>query len=231
LQVELVRRWRAGQHDEKVQRGIHISINGIAAFCEVTGANVREEAKAIGSDSRIGPKFLQAGPGFGGSCLLKDILNLVYLFRHFGLEEVAAYWEQVVELNYWQQRRNHFAETCGYGVLGFAFKADTNDSRESPAIRFCRDLLEEGAILQILDPKVEGGQISADLRQPASAGSWQRVADALLLLTEWQQFEQIDWGALAAAMRSTAWLFDARAKADAAVVRAAGLNVLIVGEV
>jgi UDPglucose 6-dehydrogenase len=226
------------------------SINGIAAFCEATGADVREVARAIGADSRIGPKFLQAGPGFGGSCFQKDILNLVYLCRHYGLEEVAAYWEQVVTLNHWQQQRiarlvitKLFGTVSGkrIGVLGFAFKADTNDTRESPAIRICRDLLEEGAMLQIVDPKVSERQMALDLGQAPGAGegSWHQVpdvlqaasgADALLLLTEWQQFAQIDWPALAAVMRRPAWLFDARAKADAAAARAAGLQVWTVGE-
>ena len=226
------------------------SINSIAAFCEATGANVREVARAIGADSRIGEKFLQAGPGFGGSCFQKDILNLVYLCRHYGLEEVAAYWEQVVTLNHWQQQRiarlvisKLFGTVSGkrIGVLGFAFKADTNDTRESPAIRICRDLLEEGAVLQIVDPKVSESQIAQDLGQPAGAGegSWQQVpevqqaasgADALLLLTEWQQFAVIDWQQVAALMRQPAWLFDARAKADGALARAAGLQVWTVGE-
>ena len=233
------------------------SINGIAAFCEATGADVREVAKAIGADSRIGSRFLQAGPGFGGSCFQKDILNLVYLCRHYGLAEVAAYWEQVVTLNTWQQHRiarlvvtKLFGTVTGkrIGVLGFAFKADTNDTRESPAIRICRDLLEEGAILQILDPKVSERQMALDLGQgPGDGegrgapgdGSWQRVADvhqaasgadALLLLTEWQQFAGIDWGSVAAVMRQPAWLFDARAKADGAAARAAGLRVWRVGE-
>ncbi len=230
------------------------SINGIAAFCEATGADVREVARAIGADSRIGPKFLQAGPGFGGSCFQKDILNLVYLCRHYGLEEVAAYWEQVVRLNHWQQQRiarlvitRLFGTVSGkrIGVLGFAFKADTNDTRESPAIRICRDLLEEGAVLQIMDPKVEERQMAVDLGQPpiqpggGGEGSWSRVpdevqaasgADALLLLTEWQVFSRIDWPAVAAVMRQPAWLFDARASADGRAARAAGLNVWTVGE-
>ena len=226
------------------------SINGVAAICEATGADVRQVAQAIGADSRIGPKFLQAGPGFGGSCFQKDILNLVYLCRHYGLEEVAAYWEQVVTLNHWQQQRiarlvitKLFGTVSGkrIGVLGFAFKADTNDTRESPAIRICKDLLEEGAILQILDPKVSEQQIAQDLGLPAShgEGSWQQVADvhqaangadALLLLTEWQHFAQINWPAVAALMRQPAWLFDARAKADAMAAKAAGLQVWTVGE-
>jgi UDPglucose 6-dehydrogenase len=226
------------------------SINGIAAFCEATGADVREVARAIGADSRIGGKFLQAGPGFGGSCFQKDILNLVYLCRHYGLEEVAAYWEQVVTLNTWQQHRiarlvvnRLFGTVTGkrIGVLGFAFKADTNDTRESPAIRICKDLLEEGAILQILDPKVNERQMALDLGQPPGEGegSWHRVpdaeqaasgSDALLLLTEWQQFATLNWSQLVAVMRQPAWLFDARAKADATAARAAGLNVWRVGE-
>jgi UDPglucose 6-dehydrogenase len=226
------------------------SINAIAALCEATGADVGEVAKAIGADSRIGAKFLQAGPGFGGSCFQKDILNLVYLCGHYGLHEVAAYWQSVVELNTWQQQRiarlvvnRLFGTVSGkrLGVLGFAFKADTNDTRESPAIRICRDLLEEGAILQIVDPKVSERQLALDLGQPAGAGSgsWQQVAevqqaasgaDALLLLTEWQLFAQIDWPAVAALMRRPAWLFDARAKADAGAARAAGLTVWRVGE-
>ena len=226
------------------------SINSIAAFCEATGADVREVAKAIGADSRIGPKFLQSGPGFGGSCFQKDILNLVYLCRHYGLEEVAAYWEQVVTLNIWQQHRiarlvvnRLFGTVSGkrIGVLGFAFKADTNDTRESPAIRICRDLLEEGAQLAIMDPKVSEDQMVQDLGQPSGSGDggWQLVdavtaaaagADALVLLTEWQQFAAIDWPAVAAVMRQPAWLFDARARADASAARAAGLNVWTVGE-
>jgi UDPglucose 6-dehydrogenase len=230
------------------------SINGIAAFCEATGADVREVARAIGADSRIGPKFLQAGPGFGGSCFQKDILNLVYLCRHYGLEEVAAYWEQVVTLNHWQQARisrlvvnRLFGTATGkrIGVLGFAFKADTNDTRESPAIRICRDLLEEGALLQIVDPKVSERQIAQDLGCTQSTGdglgegSWRLVpdveqaasgADALLLLTEWDHFARIDWPALASVMRQPAWLFDARARADGAAARAAGLHVWTVGE-
>jgi UDPglucose 6-dehydrogenase len=235
------------------------SINSIAAFCEATGADVREVAKAIGTDSRIGSKFLQAGPGFGGSCFQKDILNLVYLCRHYGLEEVAAYWEQVVALNAWQQHRiarlvvtKLFGTVTGkrLAVLGFAFKADTNDTRESPAIRICRDLLEEGAQLAIVDPKVAEVQIAKDLghaprgqdlsaQRSDGSGCWQLAssaeeaaagADAVLLLTEWAEFAALDWQAIALVMRQPAWLFDARAKADASAARSAGLKVWRVGE-
>lgn len=226
------------------------SINSIAAVCEATGADVREVAKAIGTDSRIGSRFLQSGPGFGGSCFQKDILNLVYLCGHYGLKEVANYWQQVVELNSWQQQRiarlvvqKLFNTVSGkrIALLGFAFKADTNDTRESPAIRIAKELLEEGAQLAIHDPKVDSGQIQQDLGQPPAAGEGQwvvaidpleacRGADAVLILTEWTSFRALDWSALAAVMRRPAWLFDARAIADAAAARAAGLQVWRVGE-
>ena len=232
------------------------SINSIAAFCEASGADVREVARAIGTDSRIGPKFLNAGPGFGGSCFQKDILNLVYLCRHFGLPEVADYWESVVALNTWQQHRiarlvvqKLFGTVTGkrLAILGFAFKADTNDTREAPAIRICRDLLEEGAQLVIHDPKVAADQMARDLKQePASqvdrlsgTGSWAEAgsvedavmgADAVLVLTEWQHYRDLNWQALAARMRKPAWVFDARAVADPAQIKAAGLSLWRVGD-
>ena len=129
------------------------SINSIGALCEATGANVGEVARAIGSDKRIGSKFLDSGPGFGGSCFKKDILNLVYLSSYFGLSEVANYWESVVKLNDWHQKRiSKLIVKKLFGtitskkicILGFAFKANTNDTRESSAIKICKDLLEEG---------------------------------------------------------------------------------------
>jgi len=228
------------------------SINSIAAFCEATGADVGEVAQAIGSDSRIGAKFLKAGPGFGGSCFQKDILNLVYLCGHYGLQEVAAYWQQVVELNTWQQHRiarlvvhKLFGSVSGkrLAVLGFAFKADTNDTREAPAIRICKDLLEEGAELAIYDPKVSPEQLAQDLGQPQMQtngdGTWQSCgsvleaalgADAVLVLTEWAEFSELPFKELAAVMRKPAWLFDARVITNAAAAREAGLNLWIVGQ-
>src|SRR6056297_3020584 len=148
------------------------SINAISALCEATGADVDEVAGAIGTDSRIGPKFLKASVGFGGSCFQKDILNLVYLCEYFGLREVAAYWEQVVSMNDYQKRR--FSERIvrtmfntvsdkRIAVWGFAFKKDTNDTRESAAIFVCRDLLRERARLAIYDPRVPEAQIRAEL--------------------------------------------------------------------
>ena len=229
------------------------SINSIAAFCEASGADVREVARAIGADSRIGPKFLSAGPGFGGSCFQKDILNLVYLCRHFGLPEVADYWQSVVQLNTWQQHRiarlvveKLFGTVTGkrLAVLGFAFKANTNDTREAPAIRVCADLLDEGAHLAIHDPKVDTAQMARDLKQDESAtggasGSWCRSesvesavagADAVLILTEWEQYQQLNWADLASRMRRPAWVFDARAVTESQQVRAAGLSLWTVGD-
>ena len=232
------------------------SINSIAAFCEASGADVREVARAIGTDSRIGPKFLNAGPGFGGSCFQKDILNLVYLCRHFGLPEVADYWESVVALNTWQQHRiarlvvqKLFGTVTGkrLAILGFAFKADTNDTREAPAIRICQDLLVEGAQLVIHDPKVATDQMARDLQQVSASqedalsgsGSWARAnsvedavmgADAVLVLTEWQHYRDLNWQALAERMRKPAWVFDARAVADPAQIKAAGLSLWRVGD-
>ena len=237
------------------------SINSVAALCESTGADVQEVARAIGTDSRIGPKFLQSGPGFGGSCFQKDILNLVYLCRHFGLPEVASYWESVVELNTWQQHRisrlivqRLFGTVTGkrVAILGFAFKADTNDTREAPAIRIALDLLEEGAQLAIHDPKVEQAQIARDLREepveldPATGksqslsgvGSWLSTnsveeavegADAVVLLTEWSQYKSLDWQDLSRRMRRPAWVFDSRTIVNPDQVRSAGLRLWCVG--
>lgn len=240
------------------------SINSVGALCEATGADVREVARAIGTDSRIGPKFLQAGPGFGGSCFQKDILNLVYLCRHFGLPDVADYWEAVVHLNSWQQHRiartvvqKLFGTVTGkrLAILGFAFKADTNDTREAPAIRIAKDLLEEGAQLAIHDPKVDSDQIARDLQLAASTapdvesgptraalsgeGTWWssddiasaiKGTDGVIILTEWNQYRELDWSALAPLMRQPAWVFDARSVVQPAEVQSAGLNLWRVGE-
>jgi UDPglucose 6-dehydrogenase len=224
------------------------SINSIAALCEATGADVQEVAHAIGTDSRIGSKFLKAGPGFGGSCFQKDILNLVYLCGHYGLHEVAAYWQAVVDLNTWQQQRiarlvvqKLFGTVTGkrIAILGFAFKADTNDTREAPAIRICKDLLEEGAQLAIYDPKVFESQIEADLGPSCVTASWVSVldpvdavvgADAVLILTDWDIFAGLNWKQIAALMRHPAWVFDARRCIDPVAAPAAGLNIWCVGK-
>ncbi len=208
------------------------SINSISAICETTGADIYEVSNAIGMDSRIGRKFLNAGPGYGGSCFKKDILNLVYLSKFYGLDEVASYWKKVVDLNDWQQHRIRqiivnklFNNLTGktIGIMGFSFKANTNDTRESPAIQICKDLIEEGSNLKIYDPKVNRSQIENDLEQKESIsngeGSWTACksvmeiaidADAIVIATEWEEFKSLDWSKISKLMRSPKWLFDTR---------------------
>ena len=187
------------------------SINAISALCEVTGANVDEVANAIGTDSRIGPEFLKSSVGFGGSCFQKDILNLVYLCDHFGIPEVANYWHGVIEMNDFQKHR--FARRVvstlfntvsdkKIAVLGFAFKKDTNDTRESAAIYICRDLIDEQANVAIYDPKVSAKQIRQDLKVDdehqhviicEDAYEATKGAHAFLILTEWDEFRALDY--------------------------------------
>ncbi len=225
------------------------SINTIAALCESTGADVREVSRAIGRDSRIGSKFLDSGPGFGGSCFKKDILNLVYLAEYFGLPEVANFWNSVVSINNWHQHRlskliiqKLFGSLSGkkIGILGFAFKANTNDTRESAAIQICKDLLEEGAILFIHDPKVEEEKISHDLSSensnPVNCNIANSVEDALnsahaaVVLTEWQDYANINWSQISQNMIKPSWIFDSRSIVNKKEVLDAGLNIWRVGD-
>ena len=191
------------------------SINSLSALCEKTGANIDELSKAIGMDHRIGPHFLRASVGFGGSCFKKDILNLVYLCKYFGLVEVAEYWHQVVKINYYQKNRfaqriiNHFeGDLTGktIAILGWAFKANTNDSRESPAIKVCELLVNRGANLSIYDPMVQNQSILKDIEcfwkieQSISSNKIKLLDkfnepnkyDAIVILTEWEEFKFID---------------------------------------
>jgi len=224
------------------------SINSISALCEATGADVNEVAHAIGSDSRIGSKFLKASVGFGGSCFQKDVLNLVYLCGHFGLPEVAAYWESVITMNQWQKQR--FAENIvktffntvngkRIAVLGFAFKKDTNDTRETPAIDVCKHLLEERAHLAIHDPKVESEKIYHDLDRSApdpqlevapSAAAAAKGANALLVLTEWDEYKSLDFQAIYDSMIKPAWIFDGRNLLDHQLLRSIGFQVKAIGK-
>tara|TARA_B100000212_G_scaffold342082_1_gene327499 strand:- start:5321 stop:6727 length:1407 start_codon:yes stop_codon:yes gene_type:complete len=235
------------------------SINAISQLCEVTGADVQEVAKAIGKDSRIGSRFLNSGPGFGGSCFKKDILNLVYLCNHFGLSEVANYWEQVISINQHQQNRiyrvivNKLFDNLSekkIAILGFAFKANTNDTRESPAIEICQKLLEEGAVLAIHDPKVSELKISQDLgKKPYISrdnklksnmnGVWSYAkdieeslisADAALILCEWDIYRKVDWNQMSKIMRSPSWLFDTRNIVDEYSVDRTKINLWKVGK-
>lgn len=215
------------------------SINALSELCEKTGADVSEVAKAIGMDSRIGPKFLKASVGFGGSCFQKDILNLVYIAKAYGLNEVADYWEQVIIMNDHQKRRfSHKIVTTLYNTvsgkkiafLGWAFKKDTNDTRESAAIYVADDLINEQAELHVFDPKVAEGQILSDLnyldsRTPEENRQQVTVAEnpyeackdahAIAVLTEWDEFRDYDWKKIYDNMMKPAFVFDGRNILDA----------------
>ena len=237
------------------------SINAISALCEATGADVDEVARAIGTDSRIGKKFLKASVGFGGSCFQKDILNLVYLCEHFGLKEVADYWEQVVVMNDYQKRR--FAQNIvrtmfntvsdkKIALWGWAFKKDTNDTRESAAIYVCRDLLHERARLAIYDPRVSRQQILSDLRSvlrdasghiPANVEELLQanvsvgkdayeVADqahAVAVMTEWDEFRSLDFSRVYQVMTKPAFVFDGRNILDNGHLAKIGFEVHSIG--
>ncbi len=224
------------------------SINSISALCEKTGANVDEVARAIGSDSRIGPKFLKASIGFGGSCFEKDILNLVYLCEHFGLPEPAQYWESVLQMNDWQKQRfadqivDSFFNTINdkvISILGFAFKKDTNDTRKSPAIDVCKRLLEEKATLKIYDPKVESNKIYDDLETDeenpniiicSDLNKTFENAQAIVVLTEWDEFKSINYSEVYQVMKKPAWIFDGRNILDHNKLFEIGFNVRSIGE-
>ena len=232
------------------------SINSISAICEVTGADVGEVADAIGKDSRIGPKFLKSGPGFGGSCFKKDILNLVYLAKYYGLFEVADYWRNVVEINSWQQKRIYeiivrklFGNLADkkIAILGFAFKKNTNDTRESPSIEICKNLLNEGAFLSIHDEQVTSEIIeknlldansNSDLDSQLNQGKWEyqtdlydaiRNSDAVILLTEWEIYENIDWKFVSVNVKKPFWIFDTRSIIKDKKIKDLGLNIWQLG--
>ncbi len=223
------------------------SINSISALCEETGANVDEVASAIGKDSRIGPKFLKASVGFGGSCFQKDLLNLVYLCEHFGLPEVSEYWRGVIEMNDWQKRRfstkiiNALFNTVNgkrIALLGFAFKKDTNDTRESPAIYVGKDLLEEEADLAIYDPKVSPDQIRYDLGIEADSSKLDicddpyeavKGAHGVAILTEWDAFRDLDYQRIFDNMMKPAFIFDGRNIANRAQLKEIGFEVYAIG--
>jgi len=221
------------------------SINAIANLCERTGADVTEVAHAIGTDSRIGPRFLRASVGFGGSCFKKDILNLVYLCEFYGLNEVAAYWEQVVRMNEYQQASfvskmvtAMFNTVAGkrVAIFGAAFKAHTSDTRESPALAVCRKLLEEHAHVVITDPyALESAR--ADLHDVAEQVIFEpdpyaaaRDAHAIAVATEWPQFAELDYAAIYETMVHPAFIFDGRNILDHKALYDIGFNVYAVGK-
>jgi len=229
------------------------SINAISELCEHTGANVDEVARAIGQDSRIGPKFLKSSVGFGGSCFQKDILNLVYIARSYGLMEVADYWEQVIQMNDHQKRR--FAQKIvstlyntvsgkKIAFLGWAFKKDTNDTRESAAIYVADELLNEQAHVVVYDPKVKPEQVYNDLDYlgTRSADEYRnRVtvvnepyeamakAHAVAVLTEWDEFKSYDWDKIYKAMLKPAFVFDGRALLNQEELKDKGFELFSIG--
>ena len=210
------------------------SINSISALCESTGADVDEVATAIGMDTRIGNKFLKASVGFGGSCFQKDILNLVYIAESLNLHEVANYWNQVIEMNDYQKIR--FAKQIikslfgtvsdkKITLLGWAFKKDTNDSRESASIYVADRLIENGAKISIYDPKVEKHRMLNDLNDLNTRSSEKnkyalnfcenpydacKDSHCIAVLTEWDEFKMFDWQRIYSDMLKPAKLFDGR---------------------
>jgi UDPglucose 6-dehydrogenase len=229
------------------------SINAISELCEKTEANVSEVAKAIGMDSRIGSKFLKASVGFGGSCFQKDILNLVYISKAFGLNEVADYWEQVIIMNDHQKRRfsRNIVQTLYNTVsgkkitfLGWAFKKDTNDTRESAAIYVADDLINEQANIALFDPKVSYQQVLSDLDYLETRTSEEnqkqvqsfndpynacKEAHAIAVLTEWDEFKDYDWQRIYDNMQKPAFVFDGRNLLDAAKMKEIGFIYKAIG--
>ena len=229
------------------------SINALSELCEKTGADVSEVAKAVGMDSRIGSKFLQSSVGFGGSCFQKDILNLVYIAKSFGLNEVADYWEQVILMNDHQKRRfaakivgTLFNTVSGkkIALLGWAFKKDTNDTRESAAIYVADYLLNEQAEIVVYDPKVTEEQIFADLEYLGSRSNTENrelvtvvnspeeacnKAHAVAILTEWDKFKDLDWLNIYENMLKPAFLFDGRRILERKAIEDLGFNFYSIG--
>ncbi|BET00480.1 UDP-glucose 6-dehydrogenase [Nesidiocoris tenuis] len=231
------------------------SINSLSAVCEATGADVSEVARAIGMDTRIGPKFLKASVGFGGSCFQKDILNLVYICECLNLPEVAAYWQQVININEYQKSRfsakiieslfNTVTDKriC---ILGFSFKKDTGDTRESPAIHVAKTLLDEGAYVHIYDPKVDESQIREDLSHPSvtddpestnqvvsvfkDAYSATEGTHAIVVCTEWDEFLTYDYAKIYKGMMKPAFVFDGRMILDDVALGKIGFHVHTIGK-
>lgn len=230
------------------------SINAMSELCEHTGADVNEVAKAIGMDSRIGSKFLKASVGFGGSCFQKDILNLVYIAKSYGLHEVADYWEQVILMNDHQKRRfaknivkTLFNTVSGKKIafLGWAFKKDTNDTRESAAIYVADDLLDEQALIAVYDPKVKPQQMYNDLNYLNTRSEHKnetgltphqdayeacKDAHAIAVLTEWDEFKSYDWQRIYTSMHKPAFVFDGRGILDTNKLKEIGFQCYSIGK-
>lgn len=221
------------------------SINSIAAICEATEADVTEVSNAVGRDSRIGAKFLNAGPGFGGSCFRKDILNLVYLSEYYQLNEVASFWEQVVSLNDYQMERyvkrilqamfNTLVDKK-LAVLGFAFKPDTGDTRDAPAIYICKRLLEEKACLRITDPHaLENARndlqgIDNNVEYIIDPYKAAEGVHGIALITDWAEYSQLDYQTIFDKMEKPAFIFDGRNHLNHRELFDIGFNVYAVGK-
>lgn len=229
------------------------SINSISALCEVSGADVDEVARAVGTDNRIGPNFLKSSVGFGGSCFQKDILNLVYLCESFGLHEVANYWQQVVDMNDYQKDRfarkivsSMFNTVTGkkLSILGFAFKKDTGDVRETASAAICQKLLLEHANLSVYDPKVVDEEMQYELKyakcdQELMAKCLKRETDvyealdgshAAIICTEWDMFKTLEWERIYKGMAKPAFVFDGRNILDHDALRKIGFEVFALGK-
>ena len=221
------------------------SINAISALCEKTGADISEVAHAIGLDKRIGPHFLRASIGFGGSCFRKDILNLVYLCQYYGLDEVAAYWEQVITMNESQQARfvssmisSMFNTIAGkrIALYGAAFKANTSDTRESPALAICRALLEERAKIVISDPhaldnaRIDLGDAARQVMFESDPYAAAKEAHAIAILTEWVHFTTLNYETIYRSMAKPAFIFDGRNILDHKKLHAIGFNIYAIGK-
>ncbi|MCB1156889.1 MAG: nucleotide sugar dehydrogenase [Leptospiraceae bacterium] len=220
------------------------SINSISALCESTNAQIKEISKAVGMDERIGKRFLEAGVGFGGSCFKKDILNLVYICTQQGLPEIAAYWKSVVDMNEYQMKRfvkliieSQFNTISGkkLAIFGFAFKPDTNDTRDSPAILICKKLLEEKAILHITDPEALDNArfdmrgIDDDVVYTEDPYEAARGAHAIIINTHWKQYKTLDYKRIYESMEKPAFLFDGRIMLDKKEMSEIGFNVYQIG--
>ena len=230
------------------------SINSISALCEATGADVDEVANAIGMDSRIGPKFLKSSVGFGGSCFQKDILNLVYIAKSLGLDEVSEYWNQVIKINDYQKERfaknimkSLFGTVSGKKItlLGWAFKKNTNDTRESAAIYIADLLIENGAEICVYDPKVSQQRMLADLDYLNSRSSQEnnkaltsvenpyeacKDSHAIAVITEWDEFKSYDWQSIFKSVVKPAKIFDGRNILDGEQLKDLGFDVYSIGK-
>lgn len=233
------------------------SINSISALCEATGADVSEISRAVGMDARIGNRFLNASVGFGGSCFQKDILNLVYLCETYGLDECAAYWNQVILMNDYQKKRfsekvvsKMFNTVTGkkIAIMGYAFKKDTGDVRETPSMFVVRDLLEEQAKLFIYDPEVTRDEMWHEMNYTCGVNHDNTPnldtsiitatdpydacdgAHALCILTEWDMFKDLDYTRIFNSMTKPAFLFDGRNILDHAKLREIGFEVHAIGK-